>query len=98
MEKRRQPEIIAGRVNSDGSIAAGDGFTVQKTATGNYVVTITAPGFRVVSVTMSAYVTAVTAFGGNSAPSATGFVAWTLNTAGSAVDGAWGFVAVGVQT
>jgi len=49
MRRRRNPEIIAGRVNADGTTAAGDGFTVQKTATGTYVVTITAPGFRLLA-------------------------------------------------
>jgi hypothetical protein len=44
-KKRRQPEIIAGRVNADGTIAAGDGFTVSKGGTGNYTITF-APGLR----------------------------------------------------
>jgi hypothetical protein len=52
MRRRRSSEIIAGRVNADGSIAAGDGFTVAKGTTGNYVVTLTS-GFRIVSVTIS---------------------------------------------
>jgi hypothetical protein len=32
---------IAGRVNADGSIANGSGFTVQRTAAGTYTITLT---------------------------------------------------------
>jgi hypothetical protein len=48
--RRRNPEIIAGRVNADGSIAGmtGGEFTVQKTSTGTYMITLPA-SFRPVS-------------------------------------------------
>ena len=36
MRKPRTPEILSGRVGSDGSIVAGDGFIVQKVGTGVY--------------------------------------------------------------
>lgn len=47
MRRRRAPEIIAGRIAADGSIQAGDGFTVVKSATGTYVLTF--PNFRLIS-------------------------------------------------
>jgi hypothetical protein len=49
MEKRRQPEIIAGRVNSDGTIASsvpGDSFT------GVYTLNF-ASGFRLIGLTIT---------------------------------------------
>lgn len=49
MRRRRNPEIIAGRVNADGTVAAGDGFFSQRTQTGVYVVTFV-PGFRLISM------------------------------------------------
>jgi hypothetical protein len=36
--------VIAGQVAANGTITKGTGFTVNKTGTGNYVVTITAGG------------------------------------------------------
>lgn len=54
MRRRRSPEIISGRVNADGSIASGDGFTVQKGTAGLFTLTFAA-GFRLTSiVTVSA--------------------------------------------
>ena len=53
MRRRRNPEIIAGRVNADGSIAAGDGFTIAKEAgAGSYTIMFSV-GFRVVGFTLS---------------------------------------------
>jgi hypothetical protein len=52
MRGRRRQEIISGRVNADGSIATGDGFSNAKTSAGIHVVTLQL-GFRLVSVTMS---------------------------------------------
>lgn len=49
MRRRRSQEIISGRVNSDGSIAAGDGFTVNKAGTGAYDFTF-GPGFRLIAI------------------------------------------------
>lgn len=42
---------IAGRVNTDGSIASGSGFTSQRTATGAY--TIRLPGSRLIGASAS---------------------------------------------
>jgi len=96
MQERRQPEIVAGRVNSDGSIAAGDGFTVQKAGAGSYTVTFP-PGFRLISCTANAAGTpnVITAV----------FDTWTdrsvrvatLNISFSPLDGVFTFAAVGVQ-
>ena len=96
MQNRRQPEIIAGRVNSDGTIAAGDGFTVAKGGAGSYTVTF-APGFRLITATASS--------GGGSAASVQ-CLGWTGNsftpapitTAAAFVDAPFSFTAVGVQT
>ena len=95
-QKRRQPEIIAGRVNADGSIAAGDGFTVNKIGTGNYVVTFPA-SFRPVgssASTAGANGQASTIYGFDGP---TSFRTGTVNTTGVASDMAFSFVAVGVQ-
>jgi hypothetical protein len=94
--RRRNPEIIAGRVNADGSIAAGDGFTVQKAATGIYNVFFPssfrviaasanrgdAPAGAAASISLSAQAIAVTMFATNTA----------TNT-----DLPFTFIAVGVQ-
>jgi len=95
-QKRRQPEIIAGRVNADGSIAAGDGFTVQKGTTGLYTILLPA-GFRTISATVSGNQTnQVAGINPNSATQLS--VATFFATTGALVDLAFGFVAVGVQT
>jgi hypothetical protein len=94
MRRRRNPEIIAGRVNADGSIAAGDGFTVQRTGLGAYVITF-GSGFRLISGTATAGAVAfaglrvttpgtLNVFGGNT-------------SSGASLDTDFTFVAVGVQ-
>ena len=93
MEKRRQPEIIAGRVNADGSIAAGDGFTVTKTATGTYQVTFAA-GFRPISMALGASQAMFAVF----LPSTTAWQVTTYTTGSVLTDIAFQFIAVGVQT
>jgi hypothetical protein len=91
----RNPEVIAGRVNADGTIAAGDGFSVQKTGTGVYVI-VFPPGFRVVSGTTSfgAQIpndtTAVGAFTSSS------MSVWPM-TGATGIDAAFSFIAVGIQ-
>jgi hypothetical protein len=97
MEKRRQPEIIAGIVNADGSINRGDGFTVRKTGTGAYVVDLPS-SFRLLSVTMTSYSGGAGVWGTSTIPSATSFSVnvFTPST-GAQIDGAFGFTAVGVQ-
>jgi hypothetical protein len=94
MRRRRSPEIIAGRVNGDGSIATGDGFTVQRTGTGNYIVTFAA-GFRMTG--FSATVASSNEIFYQS-PTDRTINVQTASTAGGALfDGAWAFVAVGTQ-
>lgn len=95
MRRRRNPEVIAGRVNADGSIAAGDGFTVTP-AGGNYTVTLL-PGFRLIAASANpaagggAFTTTLAAFTERS------FLV-TMVTAGAAATQPFSFIAVGVQT
>jgi hypothetical protein len=95
-QKRRQPEIIAGRVNADGSIAAGDGFTSQRTSAGNYTITLAA-GMRVIAAVTSplgsqAVVRTETAYGSQS------FNVLAFGPSTLAVgDSAFTFIAVGIQ-
>jgi hypothetical protein len=93
MQNRRQPEIIAGRVNADGSIASGDGFTVQRSAAGTYNITF-APGFRVISATTGSgsELSYINAWGPNSIQ-----VISSATVAGAAADNNISFIAVGVQ-
>jgi hypothetical protein len=98
MEKRRQPEIIAGRVNNDGTIAAGDGFTVVRASVGVYNVTVTLPGFRLVSFTATVHSGTHIAWGNAVAPGERTFSVQTMTIGGVATDSIWGFIAVGVQT
>jgi len=99
MQERRQPEIVAGRVNADGSIAAGDGFTVTKGAAGTY--TVAFPGsFRAVSVVaMPAGTASTVGIVTQNVGAVTGqaITVVVLNTAGNAIDGAFMFTAVGAQ-
>jgi hypothetical protein len=97
MRRRRNPEIIAGAVNSAGTIAAGDGFSVNKTATGSYTVTITAPGFRMLTAVASQWngsaliIDAIPQTGTNT-------IAVTIRTTAAALlDANFSFVAVGIQ-
>lgn len=50
MRRRRNPEIVSGRVNGDGTIAAGSDFTVTKGSTGAYVVRPTPPMRAILAV------------------------------------------------
>lgn len=96
MEKRRQPEIIAGRVNPDGSIATGDGFTVQRLVAGSYLITF-ASGFRLVSITatFNGGLAAINAFLGGF--SERGVTVGMTNSAGTQTDAAFSFIAAGIQ-
>lgn len=96
MQERRQQETISGRVNADGSIATGDGFTVQfpVPGTGTYNFTF-APGFRLTGF-------AFAPLSGNSGfVSAMGERTLTLQTqatpGGAAAAVAFTFIATGVQ-
>lgn len=57
MRRRRSPEIIGGRVNSDATIAAGENFAVQSVGTAAYKITCP-PGFKVLSAVANPWVAA----------------------------------------
>lgn len=93
MRRRRNPEIIAGRVLPDGSIVSGDGFTVAKGAGGNY--TLTFPKFSIISLVITPHNAANTAFYtgiGNISQVVQGI---TFANAGQ--DAGFSFIAVGIQ-
>ena len=93
MRRRRQPEVIAGRVNADGTIAAGDGFTVQKGTAGQY--TILGPtGFRLSGATVTPYAVGQ-AFPRTALVTERSFEVDMQTSAGTATDLAFSFVAVG---
>lgn len=93
MRDPRQPQIIAGRVNADGSIAAGDGFTVSGSA-GNYTVVL--PGLRLIAASANP-----ASGGGSFTTTLSGFTersfVVTMVSGGAAAIQAFSFVAVGVQ-
>lgn len=95
MQERRQPEIIAGRVNADGSIASGDGFAVQFVSTGVYTLRF-APGFRLVGISHGV---AAGGFYMGMTVNADGSidVRTYLTSTSAAASAAWGFVAAGIQ-
>jgi hypothetical protein len=95
MQKRRQPEVIAGRINADGTIATGDGFTVAKTGTGTYTVTL-GTGLRLMGATAT-YFGGGTAFVQVSGYTERSFNVATANNTSAAQDLAFSFVAAGVQ-
>jgi hypothetical protein len=94
VRRRRNLETIAGRVNNDGTVAAGSGFNCSNPANGTWVIMF--PGFRLLSV--------------NPVPGADflGYVltdTYTENTcrvkmytsAGAVASQPWSFIAVGYQ-
>lgn len=93
-QKRRAPEIIAGRVNADGTIAAGDGFTVQKTGTGQYVLAF--GNFRLIATVAS--VLNATGDADPNAHAANTVIINTFTLAAAAQDLPFSFIAVGTQT
>jgi hypothetical protein len=96
MRSRRKPEIIAGRVNADGSIAAGDGFTITKTGTGAYTLTLLG-NFRMISVTVTP-MTGTFHIAVLSAPAErTTNIAMFVSTTGAVADAQFVFAAVGIQ-
>lgn len=95
MRPRRQLETIAGRVNGDGSIASGDGFTVQFVSTGTYTLRFP-PGFRLVGVGLAINLGGY--YGGYFANADGSVEVRTYLTSTSAAASApWSFVAAGVQ-
>lgn len=91
----RHRPVIAGRVNADGSIAAGDGFTVQRPAIGFYDVTLP-QGFQLLG--WSASVTTSTlnhvATGSGTTSSTFRVIVFSV-TNGNPADVSFSFVAVG---
>ena len=94
-QKRRQPEVIAGRVNADGSIAAGDGFTVTFVGAGQWTLAFPA-SFRPLAVVVTvAADTVMTAIAVPLTPSSYNVRLYTPAAAAGAQP--WNFVAVGAQ-
>jgi len=91
MRRRRNKEVIAGRVNANGTIAAGDEFQVRKPSAGAYYITFPL-GFRLLSI--------VAATGGVNTVMFSG--SYTENSAlistTTASDTFFSFIAVGYQT
>lgn len=94
MRLRRRPETIAGRVNADGTIAGGEGFSVSKTGTGAYTIFLPRD-FRLVSATVTVLAgSAWTATAANYAATQIGVLTFVSNTA-AAGDAPFMFTAVG---
>ena len=96
MRRRRQPEISAGRVNADGSIAAGDGFTNVKNSAAIHTVTL-ASGVRLVSVVTTGVFVSANIFTEVDQITERSFRVSVLAAGGAASDHPFAFVAVGVQ-
>lgn len=96
MRDRRQLEIIAGRVGSDGVIIAGDGFTSIRTGAGAYQVNLIAPGFRLLAVTISPQGDGYAMNANILGPLVFNTTIRVMNTA-VLTDVAFGFIAVGAQ-
>lgn len=96
MRRRRNLEIIAGRVNADGTIATGDGFSVSVPGTGHYLITF-ASGFRLFAMTVSSQQNAVP--GAIAATSTTPNSAeiWMNSPSSVLTASAFQFIAVGMQ-
>jgi hypothetical protein len=90
--RQLQGRAVAGRVNADGSIAAGSGFTVSKSGTGTYVVTFTA--LAPVAV-VAACASGANRWAPTSAYTAKSVTVSMLNSAGAVVDEAFAFIAFG---
>lgn len=97
MRRRGNPVLVGGRVGGDGSIIAGEGFSVFRSSAGVYVVTITVPDFRLIS----AVSTAVGGPGWANVHSAgitqRTFQVLGYTTAAAASDVLFNFVAIGAQ-
>jgi hypothetical protein len=97
MRRRRNPEIIVGRGTTQGAITSGDGFTLTASGTGIVVVTIIAPGFRLLAATASVVNVSAAQLVLDQVGS-TSFVVRAFVAAGSPpVDVTFSFIAVGVQ-
>jgi hypothetical protein len=94
MRRRRNPEIISGRVNSGGAVEEGTGFTAQRTGVGTYNV-IFDSGFKLLGATITMYA----GYGVVSAFSERIFTvnAGTVASPSVAQDSGFSFTAVGIQ-
>lgn len=92
MKPERQPDIISGRVNADGTIASGSGFTVYKSNTGTYRLTFD-PGFRVNAVLTQLLSQGNTHLAHTYSYSENGCGVVVFNTAGTVLDWGWVFIA-----
>jgi hypothetical protein len=96
MRRRRSLELIAGRVNSDGSIAAGDGFTVTRVSVGQYSLTF-ALGFRLVAIGGVLGLNADHPFYYSVISERSINIISTGSIGGAAVDSGFSFIVAGVQ-
>jgi hypothetical protein len=97
--RRRNPEIIAGRVNPDGSLAtcSDPSLTITKGTTGVYTINLP-PGFRLVGATFSGVASGLLV-SGNGFPSDRAVpVSVVIANTLAASDNNWSFVLAGVQT
>jgi hypothetical protein len=94
MRLRRRPEIIVGRVNTDGSIAAGDGFSVVKTGTGTYTITFPS-SFRLIAAVGTPAFGAVNRAVDMVPSGNTVAVTYFATTTSAATDGPFNFIAQG---
>ena len=83
-------------MNPDGSIAAGDGFTVQKGAAGVYTLTF-ALGFRLLAVNLTTLQGGYLATGNAVPGERTLGVSVVSSNAWAASDQGWMFTATGIQ-
>lgn len=99
MRTRKNPEIISGRVNSDGSVAAGTGFTIVRTGVGTY--NLIFPTLRLISFVANAISAGGIFINIESGVAITGttlsIVART-STTGTATDAGFSFVATGISS
>lgn len=98
MRQPRQVQIIAGRVNSDGTLAAASdpGVSSIRTGTGSYQVRLPV-GFNAISATLS-NVLANNIQRWDAAPAGNLLYIQQYNNALGVADGAFSFVAVGYTT
>lgn len=94
MRLRRTPEIISGRVTSAGIMSAGHDFSVVRSATGTFTVTLPID-FRLISATA----TLVAGFGAGvtaniSSYTQNTFTVFIAGSAGAAQDQPFSFIAV----
>lgn len=89
--------IIRGQINSNGTIAQGTGFTVNRIGPGNYSITYNEPFADFATVTVSAGATPSVIVGQVASPSTIGVTASFRTAAGAAADVNFFFIAVGAR-